>query len=239
MDAKRCISYEQGNSKDFNDSVDPRHMGVMNVLFSDGHVDSRTPSEIDPYVGLNAETLWRPERGGCNGVCCGCNATYYVENSFSGTSFKRIDNNLSLPFGSAFDSNYPRFVMKPWDIPLPGANNGISPTPWAPGAFGSAVWSARIRTKQTEAVTFWLACDNEAWLFVNGSQVINRSAGGVDGVTAFQSSSPVNLTANEWVDLEVRLKEYGPGSSPSHIFVEWESPSRPRGEIKCENLQPR
>jgi hypothetical protein len=129
--------------------------------------------------------------------------------------------------------------MKPWDIPLPGAANGISPTPWAPGVFGSAVWTARIRTEQAESVTFHLACDNEAWLYVNGQLLIQRAAGGVWGVTAFQSSSPVNMNANEWVDLEVRLKEYGPGGSPSHIFVEWESPSHPRGDIKCENLQPR
>jgi prepilin-type processing-associated H-X9-DG protein len=238
MDAKRCISYEQTDSQDFNDAVDPRHIGVMNVLYFDGHVEKQTPADIDPYAGDNKRMLWRPKLGGCNGVCCGCSATYYT-GTFSGSSAKRRDTTLSLPFGSAFNEAYSHFKTKAWDIPLAGANNGILPTPWDTGAFGSAVWTARIRTEQTEAVTFYVACDNEAWLYVNGSLVIHRAAGGVDGVTSFQSSSPVNMNANEWVDLEVRLQEYSPGSSPSHVLVEWESPSHPRGDIKCENLQPR
>ena len=39
-----------------------RHRGAMNVLFVDGHVETRMPSDIDPDVTVNQEMLWRPTK---------------------------------------------------------------------------------------------------------------------------------------------------------------------------------
>lgn len=40
----------------------PRHRGAMNVLFVDGHVETRMPNDIDPDVTLHQEMLWRPKK---------------------------------------------------------------------------------------------------------------------------------------------------------------------------------
>ena len=39
-----------------------RHRGAMNVLFMDGHVETRRPSDIDPDVKVHQEMLWRPTK---------------------------------------------------------------------------------------------------------------------------------------------------------------------------------
>jgi len=236
LDADHCISYEGTDSQEFHDAVAPRHQGVMNVLYYDGHVTRKLPGAIDPYDAENLTRLWKPRRGGCEGTCCGCTATYYTGRNWDGTSAERMDTTLTLPFGSYFDDPpFEHFSRSPWDVPLPGANNGS--TNYGTGVFGSGVWKGRIRADSTESYTFWVACDNEAWLYVGGSQLIHRSTGGVAGVTSFQASSPVPMKADEWVDIEVRLREFHPGS-PSHIIVLWQSASQPRGDIPCENLRP-
>ena len=40
----------------------PRHVGVMNVLFGDAHVEARSPDVINPHVTFIHDQLWRPER---------------------------------------------------------------------------------------------------------------------------------------------------------------------------------
>jgi len=40
--------------------VRPRHRGVLNVLFADGHVDTMKPSPIDPSVLRLQDEYWRP-----------------------------------------------------------------------------------------------------------------------------------------------------------------------------------
>jgi prepilin-type N-terminal cleavage/methylation domain-containing protein/prepilin-type processing-associated H-X9-DG protein len=40
--------------------VAPRHVGVLNVLFYDGHVEGRSPEEIDPRVTRLQDLYWRP-----------------------------------------------------------------------------------------------------------------------------------------------------------------------------------
>ncbi len=44
------------------DMVAPRHHGDVNVLFFDGSVRSKTPSEIDPSVPTLHNTHWKPDR---------------------------------------------------------------------------------------------------------------------------------------------------------------------------------
>lgn len=44
----------------FAERVAPRHGGAVNVLFFDGHVDSRDPGEIDPTNLELHDRLWKP-----------------------------------------------------------------------------------------------------------------------------------------------------------------------------------
>lgn len=39
-----------------------RHHDVMNVLFFDGHVETRTTNEINPFIPANANSAWKPSR---------------------------------------------------------------------------------------------------------------------------------------------------------------------------------
>jgi hypothetical protein len=45
------------------------------------------------------------------------------------------------------------------------------------------------------------------------------------------------MTAGQWVSIRVELKEDSPGSSPSHVYVKWESPSTPISDIPSSNLR--
>ena len=46
----------------WEDMVRPRHAGVLNVLFGDGHVAVYRPEEIDPDDPVLLERMWKPER---------------------------------------------------------------------------------------------------------------------------------------------------------------------------------
>jgi prepilin-type processing-associated H-X9-DG protein len=39
--------------------VAPRHMGTLNVLFDDGHVETKTPEAIDPRVSTKHDRFWK------------------------------------------------------------------------------------------------------------------------------------------------------------------------------------
>jgi prepilin-type N-terminal cleavage/methylation domain-containing protein/prepilin-type processing-associated H-X9-DG protein len=64
-----CVEYEQTqahvagpDARDFWDRmVAPRHFKTLNVLFVDGHVDSRVADEIDPRIPTIHEELWWPD----------------------------------------------------------------------------------------------------------------------------------------------------------------------------------
>ena len=38
----------------------PRHDGTLNVLFMEGHTETRDPAEIDPRIRAYHEKFWRP-----------------------------------------------------------------------------------------------------------------------------------------------------------------------------------
>lgn len=44
----------------WSDKVAPRHLGMLNVLFVDGHVESFHPRDIDPTVARLHNEYWRP-----------------------------------------------------------------------------------------------------------------------------------------------------------------------------------
>jgi prepilin-type N-terminal cleavage/methylation domain-containing protein/prepilin-type processing-associated H-X9-DG protein len=224
------LEYEGTDQETWNEDIAPRHNGVMNFLFYDGRVERRVPTELNPYDPDDGPAIldahWRPNRGGCTQCGGGLLGTYYAYNDWSGTSATRMDDTIYLPFGS------PTFFGVPYDIPLSGTS---SSNPWP---LKSATWVGQVRAEHSEPFTFWLCCDNEAWLYVNGQQIIHRLAGGAWGVQQFQASSPVTMQADRWVDIEVRWRETGPWGSPSHVAVRWESPSVPRAPIPACNLRP-
>jgi prepilin-type N-terminal cleavage/methylation domain-containing protein/prepilin-type processing-associated H-X9-DG protein len=230
--AKIVLPDELDRCDDWDANAAFRHMGTCNVLYFDGHVGSISESEVDPCVETLYANFWPPRRydpeNDENNDGGGIAGNYFTGGNFDGTSAQRTDTTLSCPFGSYF------FGIGSYDIPLPGA----ATAGWDTGSFGSGRWEGSIKGTHSEPYTFWLACDNSAWVYVNGNLVLQRNAGGSAGVQAFQASSPVNLPAGEWTSIRVELKEHTPGSSPSHVYVQWESPSTPRGDIPAENLRP-
>jgi len=46
---------------DWTSLAAPRHRGMMNVAFLDGHVNSVHPDEVDPRVLALHNDLWRPQ----------------------------------------------------------------------------------------------------------------------------------------------------------------------------------
>ena len=50
------------NSLEWPDFVAPRHRGLMNVLYEDGHVERHRPNDVDPRIATTQNTLWKPER---------------------------------------------------------------------------------------------------------------------------------------------------------------------------------
>jgi hypothetical protein len=153
----------------------------------------------------------------------GLAATYYT-GQFTGTSQDRTDTSLNLPFGNS------QIYGKPYNVPLPGGTTTSS----AP--LKSAIWTGRISAPKTDSYTFWVCCDNECWLSVNGQQIVHRHAGGWDGVQQYESSSPISMTGNQWVDIEVRLSEDGVGS-PTHVIIKWADSSGNRTDIPVDNMR--
>lgn len=62
LDYEKSVAYVAGNQAWDNwlKQIAPRHMGTVNVLFADGHVTSRRPSQIDPRVPALQQELWLP-----------------------------------------------------------------------------------------------------------------------------------------------------------------------------------
>lgn len=226
------VFFEGTTSQEWMETVSPRHFGKqMNVLYYGGHVETAVPEDINPYISNELLTRkWKPKQA-CDltgeELGCGCTGKYYT-GWWSGESSTRIDTTLHMPFGGAF------FGFDYWNIPLPGSNaNG-----WNTGSFGSGTWTASLKVPDNGTYTFHIACDNEAWLYVNGAQLIHRNTGGANGVVTYQSSAAISLTKGEIVDIEVRLRELTPGSSPSHVSVKWESENTALENIPCQALQP-
>lgn len=240
LDAHEQLAFYEGeNSDKWLSRAAPRHTAeVMNVLYYDGHVEQHVPPKVNPYASVEIlDQLWRPTRpcdasgGGGADAGCGVYATYYTGN-WAGESADRLDGTLHVPFGS------PPFWGVDWNIPLPGSNT----TGWDTGSFGSATWTGKIKADTTGEHTFHVACDNEAWLMVNGQQLLHRLAGNSGGcptcVDTYEASTPIHLTAGEWVSIEVRLKELTPGVSPSHVSVKWQVGTGAQSAIPCLNLRP-
>ncbi len=50
------------NALEWPDFVAPRHHGLMNVLYEDGHVGKQKPDALDPRVSTSHNEYWKPQR---------------------------------------------------------------------------------------------------------------------------------------------------------------------------------
>jgi len=215
---------------DENQDALTRHSGTANYLYGDGHVAGKGPYQVDVANRQILQGTWWPRTGGDPEDSArepGLMATYFTGGNFDGVSETRIDPTIHVPFGN------PPFFGKDWDIPLPGSHT----TGWDTGSFGSGIWLGSIRAESSGSHTFYLSCDNEAWLYVNGQLLIHRNGGGAGWVQQYGSSQPVSLSAGRWTPIEVRLREHTPGRSPSHVSVKWSSPGGSMTEIPGDNLR--
>lgn len=214
------LEYEGSDLLTWNATIAPRHGGMVNVLFYDGRVEARKPEVINPYDpvqgGQIVKDSWEPTLGGCSQCGGGLRGEYYSNMNWQGTPTVRTDGTIFLPFGNS------DFFGVPYDKP-------VSP-------LGSATWRGQVKADTTGQYVFWLTCDNEAMLSIGGSQLIHRQAGGAWGVQQYQSSAPVSMTAGQWVDIEVRWKEYYLGT-PSHVGVKWSTGGGAPTQIPMCNLR--
>lgn len=223
MDAS-CITipYRGGDDASWKEHIDPRHRYTMNVLFFDGHVETYDPGPINPYDPTKGteiiQTLWEPERG-CTGDGDDCGkgitGTYYQNTTFSGTGVSRKETNLMYPFGG-----WDGFQI-PYNIPLPNTSATN------PGPCHSLKIKGKIKADTTDTYTFHVSVDNDAYLTVGASQILARQAGGwggPGGVLYVQPSQPVPMTANQWVNFELRMINTG---GPTHVSVQWSTTANP------------
>lgn len=223
MDAL-CITipYRGGDDVSWKEHIDPRHRFTMNVLFFDGHVETYDPGPINPYDPTKGaeiiDTMWEPSRG-CSGDADDCGkgitGTYWPSTDFTGQSVSRKETNLMYPFG-AWDA-----YQIPYTIPLPNTSSTN------PGSGHSMKIKGKIKADTTDTYTFHVSVDNEAYLTVGAGQILYRSAGGwggPGGVLFVQPSTPVSMTANEWVNFELRVINYG---GPTHVSVQWSNTANP------------
>ena len=214
------------------------------IVLADGSAKQSTDADLGPSGKIvkghinssGGVTLGKASTHviGCGGseADCGLTAVYYTGH-WDGESATRIDNTLYLPFGQK------EAFGVPYNVPLPGS----SPDNAYP--LHSVTWTGKIKSDFSEPYDFYLASDNEAWVRINGKEVLSRHVSGWAIIKQFsKTAKPVPMVAGKWVNIEVRLVNYiktggNPNHNPAHIIVEWSSPSTPRGKIPCENLRPK
>ena len=232
------LQWEGTDRETWDADVSPRHFMGMNALFYDGHIEHVLADQVNPYTDVAmadavVEAVWRPISGDCS--ACGLLAEYWqIPDEFSGDAIVRVDSSLKLPFGCV--SGYSNCATDPiWCEAIPYSLPFDLTHHWSTDPFKSARWKGQIKAEETDDYTFWAVGDNNVWVYIDGSLVFFYAFGGRRGVQTWRPSSPVHMKAGEWVDIEVRLLELG--RSPSHVWVQWESPSTGRGDIPSCNLR--
>lgn len=208
--------------------IDPRHRGIMNVLFFDGHVEAMAPDQIDPTDPLKGSEavarFWQPSSG-CFGEVDACGggggmSYYYDTLDWSGPYFTRKDATVHCPFGGE------SYFGIPYSSPNPNAPNA------APLSFKM---TGHIIVDRADTYTFWMAADDYGYLYLDGQAVLTRYGGG--GWEKYDASAPITLYAGQSVEFEIRQKNSGYG--PAHISVMWSSTTNPtRSIIPAANLYP-
>jgi hypothetical protein len=169
-------------------------------------------------------------QGGIHGLL----ATYYTGRNWDGVSAQRIDNTLDMPWGNNNKKISHWHPVTPYNVPLPGAY------PHSAVPLKTAKWEGQIKAEYSEDYIFHTSVDNEAWIFLDGQLVLHNGA--PRNGSMFKDSDPVPMKAGEWVDIEVRYKEWHAWRigqyQASHMQILWSAASTKKGAIPCENMRP-
>ena len=220
-----------------------RHGGTLNVLYADGHVESHTPSDIDPVSDYIRRRMWLPSSGdgyGCNCPGGGMTVEYwsYAENLDGARSATPSvtpnppEQSLNLP-------------------PVPGGVAQQDPT------YGSSAYTRRfsgyIRAPESGAYNFRVSHDDHCEVTVKGVMVYRRRLWNWTGTNSFSPgcsiawhaatgpdpagtiSNSVQLNANECTPITVIHMNY---DGANHLRVQWQIPSGAWQDIALDNLSP-
>ena len=242
LDARKCLSYEGSTGEQFRKAMAPRHHGMMNVLYFDGRIETKTPPPIDPYDETDdyriRKSTWKPRLGNCVGGCCGADsgslgsgtgllAEYrYMSHSFdSPVTVTRIDPDTNFPFGTA------------------SRGRSTGPHPFAraqgfnPSKHFTAVWRGKLKIDYDEEYRFQCSHDDGMWVTIGGQTVHSRNSWtGRPNSRVWNSGGPIELKADECVDIEIKLHQKFYGGN--HMWIKWKSPSTPLSYIPTEKLYP-
>lgn len=232
MDAAYAsVPFSDITSATWQKRIDPRHKGIMNILYFDGHVEAIHPPAVDPTDSVsgsaNVTNFWRPYAGCVGGDDnCGGMAYYYHEStSWTGPYFTRKDATLHCPTGGGvLDRNIS------YSTPNPNINPGAQLAPFSYRSTG------QIRVNQSGLYLFHMSVDDVGELYFNGSLVLSSYGGSVNPRwTAYVPSAPIPLVAGVPVNYELKFTNSGNG--PSHISVLWSTPGNPTPAIiPADNL---
>lgn len=199
---------------------------TANALYWDGHTETRSESYLDPCVTQIHDDTWKPYKPCTTGGNCGASsgsgltADYRVGvNNYTGTPVTtRIDSNMDRPWGGQFGGfNVPCF------------------TGTYTGAPFTVVMTGRLKVDYSETYTFYVSHDDHCQLWVNGSLIFNRPGWVWTGQNSYLTATRIFLTAGDCVDIRIVAMNFG---GPTHLQLQWESPSTPRAFIPASNLFP-
>ena len=136
----------------------------------------------------------------------------------------RIDADLNMPFGSGYGNGPvgPAYPNNPFDDPR--------------RAF-TVIWKGQIKAPHSggsESYTLWVSHDDFCWITINGQQIYADTWWN-GGPWGWDPTTPIDLYADEWVDIEVRFHQWAAGGN--HLRVQWESSSTPRQDIPAANFR--
>jgi prepilin-type processing-associated H-X9-DG protein len=237
-------------------------MGTCNVLFFDGHVKNMGRTKIDPCPEQTTpgsssaddsccdeevyHVSWRPRRAAADDSSSddecsenGLLAEYRRDTwSFDGPpDIQRIDVNLEFPFGKAAGHNVqPGSGAYPFPESRGAVNQDLNGNGYQDVSF-SAVWRGYIKADYNDTYVFKILHDDFVWLFVDG-QLIARSTTCChfewNGWDRALVSDPIQMQADRWVPIEVRLDNRW--WAHDHLAIRWQSSSQPLAPIPNENF---
>jgi prepilin-type N-terminal cleavage/methylation domain-containing protein len=203
----------------------PRHSGLMNILHYGGNVDSRIADDVDPTSTQIHDYWWMPHQVDLTRLVTnmhppGVKGEYRigVENWSGQADSTRIDVDLEYPYGSEQNNN----ANDPLLSKYPDSNHKMS-----------VHWTGLIRADKTDTYTFMVSHDDGCTVTVNGQQVYALTGWQWNVTGTFAQSSPVNMTAGQWVPIDITVTNY---DGPYHFCLEWQSTTMPQQPIPASAL---
>ena len=226
-DADRAKNWDAGKQ--------PRHGGMINVLYFDGHVGSVDEDSIDPVSKDIHDYWWMPALQGRQGydsslgTVPGLKGEYYLGGmNFSGTpAATAIAFDLNLPFGAGYDNQYGDMQKHPL-YPFRRSGDKYFEDPHTTKLTG------QIRADYSGDYRLRVYSDDQCWVTIDGKQVY---AYGYTGPISNGGhlGDPFPMVAGKWVDIEV--KHNNDPRTGTYLMVKWSSSSVPEQNIPPANLR--